>query len=215
MSAAIHYYDHTPEKRKQLVVWTLRETTFTPEDVRSWSLKTLAAMLDFGDYLGLVLLDTGHTSPIAGEQTDWLEKALKARAEHPNVIVVNHVPAYPSYRRMEGDPGQSGHGRGQPQALGALVPEVPHADRVLESHDHTFKRTKPLLADLADDNGVLYLGDGSRGRLRSPCDPEQLAYLAASSRDYHQSLHRIQGAEQFHVALDEHGLIMDVCRCAQ
>src|SRR5712692_10067740 len=56
------------------------------------------ATLDFGDYLSLVLLDTGHTSPIAGAQADWLEKTLKARAEHPNVFVVNHVPAYPSYR---------------------------------------------------------------------------------------------------------------------
>src|SRR5262249_55920683 len=31
------------------------------------------ATLDFGDYLSLVLLDTGHTSPIEGEQTEWLE----------------------------------------------------------------------------------------------------------------------------------------------
>jgi hypothetical protein len=47
------------------------------------------ATLDFGDYLSLVLLDTAHTSPIAGAQAHWLAKTLKARAEHPNVIVVN------------------------------------------------------------------------------------------------------------------------------
>src|SRR5579871_1259365 len=34
--------------------------------------------LDFGDYLSLVLLDTGHTSPIEGAQADWLENTLKA-----------------------------------------------------------------------------------------------------------------------------------------
>ena len=72
---------------------------------------------------------------------------------------------------------------------------------VLEHHDHTFKRTKPLLDGLADDNGVLYLGDGSWGRLRTPKEPDKLAYLAASSRDYHLSLHRIQGEERFHLAL--------------
>src|SRR2546421_4089634 len=66
------------------------------------------ATLDFGDYLSLVLLDTAHTSPIAGAQAHWLAKALKARAEHPNVIVVNHVPAYPSYRKM----GKEGTGEG-------------------------------------------------------------------------------------------------------
>ena len=214
MSAAIHYYDHTPEKRKQLVVWTLRETTFTPEDVRSWSLKTLAAMLDFGDYLGLVLLDTGHTSPIAGEQTDWLEKALKARAEHPNVVVVNHVPAYPSYRKAEGSNGREGTGAGNRKHWVPLFDKY-RVPVVLEHHDHTFKRTKPLLDGLANDNGVLYLGDGSWGRLRNPQSPDKLAYLAASSRDYHLSLHRIQGQERFHLALDETGRVMDVCRTGQ
>ena len=50
---------------------------------------------------------------------------------------------------------------------------------VLEHHDHTFKRTKPLLDGLAHDNGVLYLGDGSWGRLRAPQKPEKLSILAA------------------------------------
>ena len=34
------------------------------------------ATLDFGDYLSLVLLDTGHVAPIDGEQTSWLDRAL-------------------------------------------------------------------------------------------------------------------------------------------
>ena len=32
------------------------------------------ASLDFGDYLSLIFLDTGHTSPIEGAQTDWLAR---------------------------------------------------------------------------------------------------------------------------------------------
>ena len=43
--------------------------------------ETSYATLDFGDYLSLVLLDTGHNTAIAGEQTDWLEKVLRARAD--------------------------------------------------------------------------------------------------------------------------------------
>ena len=62
---------------------------------------------------------------------------------------------------------------------------------------------------------MLYLGDGSWGRLRAPQPPEKLAYLAASSRDYHLSLHRIQGQERFHLALDENGRVMDVARSGQ
>jgi hypothetical protein len=61
----------------------------------------------------------------------------------------------------------------------------------------------------------LYLGDGSWGRLRTPKTPDKLSYLAVSSKDYHMSLHRIQGRERFHVALDEHGRVMDVCRSGQ
>jgi hypothetical protein len=172
------------------------------------------ATLDFGDYLSLVLLDTGHTSTIAGEQTDWLEKTLQARAEHPNVFVVNHVPAYPSFRRMEGTDGKKGTGEDNRKHWVPLF-EKYRVPVVLEHHDHTFKRTKPLLDGHANDNGVLYLGDGSWGRLRTPKDPEKLTYLAKSSRDYHLSLHRIQDAERFHLALDENGRVMDVCRTGQ
>jgi hypothetical protein len=172
------------------------------------------ASLDFGDYLSLILLDTGHTSPIAGAQADWLEKTLKARADHPNVIAVNHVPAYPSVRRMEPVGTKAGTGEGNRKHWVPLF-EKYRVPVVLEHHDHTFKRTKPLLDGLANNNGVLYLGDGSWGRLRTPNTPEKLPFLAVSSRDYHLSLHRIQGNERFHLALDENGRVMDVCRSGQ
>ncbi len=172
------------------------------------------ATLDFGDYLSLVLLDTGHTSPIGAAQADWLAKVLKARADHPNVFAVNHVPAYPSFRKMTGSKGQEGTGERNRKHWVPLF-EKYRVPVVLEHHDHTFKRTKPLLDGLSHDNGVLYLGDGSWGQLRTPQKPEKLAYLAASSRDYHLSLHRIQGEERFHLALDEHGKVMDVCRSGQ
>jgi hypothetical protein len=172
------------------------------------------ASLDFGDYLSLVLLDTGHTTPIGGAQADWLEKTLKARAEHPHVVVVNHVPAYPSYRNYQGVSGKEGTGEGNRKHWVPLF-EKYRVPVVLEHHDHTFKRTKPLVDGLADANGVLYLGDGSWGRLRNPKSPDQLPYLAASSRDFHLSLHRLQGEERFHLALDEYGKVMDVCRTGQ
>jgi hypothetical protein len=172
------------------------------------------ACLDFGDYLSLVLLDTNHTTPVAGEQTAWLEKTLHARKDHPNVFVVNHVPAYPSYRNPEPEKGKAGTGADQRKHWVPLF-EKYRVPVVLEHHDHTFKRTKSLLGGLAHDNGVLYLGDGSWGRLRTPKTPDKLSYLAVSSRDYHMSLHRIQGRERFHVALDEHGRVMDVCRTGQ
>jgi hypothetical protein len=172
------------------------------------------ATLDFGDYLSLVLLDTGHTSAIAGDQTDWLDRTLKARKDHPHVLVVNHVPAYPSVRVGPGKKGKAGAGEEN------RTHWVPLFDKhrvpvVLEHHDHTYKRTRPLRGGLYHADGVQYLGDGTWGRLRTPYGPAKLSYLAASSRDYHLSLHRLQGAERFHLALDEHGRVMDVCRSGQ
>ena len=172
------------------------------------------AALDFGDYLSLVLLDTGHTSAIEGAQADWLAKALKERAERPHVFVVTHVPAYPSFRKMEGKDGKAGTGEGNRKHWVPLF-EKHRVPVVLEHHDHTFKRTRTLRDGLRDDDGVLYLGDGSWGRLRSPQKPESLPYLAATSRDYHLSLHRLQGEERFHLALDENGRVMDVARTGQ
>ena len=176
---------------------------------------------DFGDYLSLVLLDTGHTSPLEGEQTSWLEKALKARTDHPNVFAVNHVPAYPSFRNMApspseqaGVPAKAGTGHGNREHWCPLFDKY-RVPVVLEHHDHTFKRTKPLIDGMANDNGVLYLGDGSWGRLRSPNSPEKLSHLAIASHDYHLSLHRIQGEERFHMALDEFGRVMDVAHSGQ
>lgn len=182
--------------------------------------ETSYATLDFGDYLSLVLLDTGHNSPIEGAQTDWLAQTLAARADHSNVFVVNHVPAYPSYRNMQGTPAKDGKAATLGTGEGNRIHWVPLFEKhrvpvVLEHHDHTFKRSKPLIAGLADNNGVLYLGDGSWGRLRAPNKPEKLPFLAATSGDYHLSLHRIQGEERFHVALDESGRLMDVCRSGQ
>jgi len=172
------------------------------------------ASLDFGQYLSLILLDTGHTTPIAGDQTEWLEKTLKDRRDHPNVMVVNHVPAYPTARNMESILLLPGTGAPNRKYWVPLF-EKYRVPIVLEHHDHTFKRTKPLLGGLANDNGVMYLGDGSWGKLRAPRPPEKLPFLAALSQNYHLTLHRIQGEERFHLALDENGRVMDVCRTGQ
>ena len=172
------------------------------------------ATLDFGDYLSLVLLDTGHVSPIAGEQTDWLERTLRSREDRPHLIVVNHVPAYPSYRST-GDESENG-GTGQANRK-HWVPlfEKHNVSIVLEHHDHTFKRTRPLLGGLVDKRGIIYLGDGSWGKQRVPQTPEQRDYLAVTDRQYHLTLHRLEGDQAFHMALSEYGKVMDVCTSAK
>jgi hypothetical protein len=170
--------------------------------------KTYAA-LDFGDYLSLVLLDTGHIAPIAGEQTHWLDRTLRERSERPHLIVVNHVPAYPSFRVPDNASG-TGTGAGNRRHWVPLF-EQHNVDVVLEHHDHTFKRTHPLKGGLVDRDGIIYLGDGSWGKLRVPPDPERRPYLETATGAYHLSLHRLEGQQRFHMAMTETGRIIDVC----
>lgn len=167
-------------------------------------------VLDIGDYLSLVLLDTEHVAPIAGEQTDWLAGVLAERQSRSHLFVANHVPAYPSYRAIEGLLGGNGTGAGNRKHWCPLF-EKYNVDAVLEHHDHTFKRTFPLTGGLKDKNGVLYLGDGSWGKLRAPKTPEERPYLAASSQSYHMTVHRLEGDHRFHVALEASGKVADVC----
>ncbi|WP_437222773.1 purple acid phosphatase family protein [Planctomicrobium sp. SH661] len=172
--------------------------------------ETTYGVLDIGDYLSLVLLDTGHISPIDGEQTSWLEKTLADRRECPHLIVVNHVPAYPSYRGATSSSGKPGTGHLQRELWCPLF-ERYKVDVVLEHHDHTFKRTHPLTNGLYDKHGVIYLGDGSWGQLRALKDPENRPYLARASSQYHMTVHRLEGDDRFHVALEESGKVADVC----
>lgn len=172
------------------------------------------ATLDFGDYLSLVLLDSGHTSAVGGEQAYWLSQVLKARQDHPHVFAVNHVPAYPSARTATGTDKAAGTGEANRTHWVPLF-ERYRVPVVLEHHDHTFKRTRPLLNGHTHKDGVVYLGDGSWGRIRAAQKPEKLTMMAEVSESYHLSVHRLEDDERFHLAIGEDGRVMDTCRTTQ
>ncbi len=166
-------------------------------------------VLDFGDYMSVVLSDSGHIAPIVGEQTEWMEHVLADRRERPHLIVANHVPAYTTSRTPPSESGQNGPGAQQRLHWCPLF-EKYGVDFVLEHHDHTFKRTFPLVDGRKHKDGVVYLGDGSWGQLNSVTDLEKRPYLAKVSESYHMSIHRLEGDQRFHIAMDEHGKIADV-----
>jgi hypothetical protein len=168
------------------------------------------AALDFGQYMSMVFLDTNHTSPIGGQQTDWLEKTLKERQDCPNLFVFNHVPAYPSHRKYEMTEDENSTGEQNRKHWVPLF-ERYRVDAVFEHHDHTYKRTHPLIDSRPNANGVPYLGDGSWGKIRRPMDLDTKPYLAVTEESYHISVHRIEGPQQFHVALSDAARVADVC----
>lgn len=164
------------------------------------------ASLNFGDYLSLVLLDSNHTTPVAGDQTEWLEKTLRQREDFPAVFVHYHVPAYPSVRAFESSPSKLIRKHWVP------LFERYNVDAVMEHHDHAYKRSFPLLDGLKNDNGVPYLGDGSWGKVCPVKSPDKdHPYLAVAQESYHLSVHRLEGKTQTHLAISDADKIVDTC----
>ena len=114
-------------------------------------------VLDFGDYMTILALDSNHYSDVAGGQTSWLEAKLAERQDRAHVFPTYHVPAYPSHRSYGGSTSTEIRERWVP-----LFEEY-NIQLSFENHDHTYKRTHPIRnGEVVDDNeGIVYLGDGA------------------------------------------------------
>jgi len=138
-------------------------------------------VLDFGDYLSIVMGDTEHSNPIPGEQTDWMRTTLRQRSNVAHLIPVYHVPAWPSVRDFDN--------RESRLVREHWVPlfEENRIRLALENHDHSYKRTVPIFRNAEDaGRGVLYLGDGSWGvGTRDVHDVEETWYLAEAQKIRH------------------------------
>ncbi len=136
--------------------------------------KQLYRALDFGKYLSLILLDTGHFQPIEGRQTLWLDQALSSRTDIPFRFAVYHMAAYPSHYPYQ-DP--------IPKKIRSLWTPLFEKHKILgafEHHNHVFKRTYPIKANRIDPSGIIYFGDGSWGG--SPRKVLDMWYLAKKAR---------------------------------
>lgn len=132
-------------------------------------------VLRFGEYMSLFLLDSGHTNPIKGEQSEWLQKELALEKNTLHRFAIYHVPAFPSVRNFRLDQSTSIRRNWVPlfERYGLHV--------AFENHDHAYKRTYPLLNESVDPKGVVYIGDGSWGvRPRIPKKARKTFFLAKS-----------------------------------
>lgn len=160
--------------------------------------------LDFGDYLSLIVLDTDHTGPVEGKQTQWLRERLAERGSVTHVVPIYHVPAFPSVRDYDG---------GTPSRIREhWVPLFEqHGVRVaFEHHDHAYKRTVPIRGGAMDETGITYIGDGAWGvGTREVHDPEQTWYLERAESKRHFILMTITGEHLDLKAIDENGELID------
>ena len=166
-------------------------------------------VLDFGDYLSLISLDSSHSNLIGGKQTDWLEEILKERKGMPHIIPFYHKHAYPSHRvEPSGTPTQIW----SEQVREYWVPlfEKYGVRVALENDDHTYKRTYPLRGHRKDSSGIVYIGDGAWGvGAREPKTPEEVWYLKRSAQRNHAIIVTLHGPHQHFLMVDSDGEIFD------
>ncbi len=154
-------------------------------------------VLDFGDYMSWIVLDSGERNDIAGKQTEWLEQVLADRTNVPYVYPVYHRGAYPTIRPFETGSAKEIRDHWVPlfEEYGVRV--------VFENHDHTYKRTYPMRnGEISPEDGIVYLGDGAWGvSTRNIADPHW--YLERAAAQNHFILGTIdQNGHQFSVYND-------------
>ena len=139
-------------------------------------------VLDFGSYLSFILLDSGHTNPVYGEQKQWLQRVLTERSSVPHIFPIYHVAAWPTVRPYDGYI--------QTAIRDHWVPlfERHNVYIAFENHDHTYKRTFPIKNEQVHPGGVVYLGDGAfgrGGRGHRMHETEETWYLDRAAPDRH------------------------------
>jgi acid phosphatase type 7 len=166
--------------------------------------------LDFGRYLSVVVLDSGHTMPITGEQATWLGEALAARKEQRFIFPVYHWPAYGTAKAEKGKlPAES------KRSIEIRSQWISHFEQhgvtaVFENDHHNFKRTHPIRGHRRDDaNGIVYLGDGAWG-VTTRTVPKDAWYLAkAEPRRHLWHVTLPQSGPVLAEAVDAAGVVFD------
>jgi acid phosphatase type 7 len=159
-------------------------------------------VVDFGSYLSLFILDTGHTTSIPS-QALWLANELGRREAVTHKMAMYHVPAYPSRRDF--------HNSYSAAIRKYWVPlfEKFHLDVAFEHHDHDYKRTHPLLKGHVDAMGVIYMGDGAWGVAKPRKPRKSLYYLARSAPVRHFIGVTLQNESRRMQAISSKGELID------
>jgi hypothetical protein len=161
-------------------------------------------VLDFGKYLSLIILDTEHSNPIEGVQTEWLKTTLESRKNIMHKIPIYHVPAFPSVRDYNGT---------TQTMVRNIWPPIFEENGVriaFENHDHAYKRTFPIKDQQIDETGIVYVGDGSWGvQQREVHSLDSTWYLKKVQSIRAFTLLTLEGDQFSFISVDEDGNEID------
>lgn len=168
--------------------------------------KQIYNVLDFSNYLSILLLDSGHANAVEGKQSSWIKNELSKRHSITHRFAVYHVPAYPSVRPYSEELSQ--------KIRKNWVPcfETGGISTVFEHHDHAYKRTYLLQGNQIDPKGILYLGDGAWGvkKSRAPINSRRKRpYLAKFLAQKHFIAVTLKQDSQVFRAISCQGEVLD------
>ena len=135
-----------------------------------------------GGLVNIWILDSAYAvSPEAN--VDFVNKNMGV-VEHN--LAVYHVPLYSSY------PSGYPHGAYLREAWVEPMFDKHSFTACFENHEHTYKRTQPMVADAVAAKGTVYLGDGKMGisgmavpGIDSVLTPQQNEVFAITGTEYH------------------------------
>jgi hypothetical protein len=162
-------------------------------------------VLDFGNYLTMISLNTDHINPVDGQQAAWLERVLSERTDVPHVFPYYHVPAYPAHLNSAG----LTHTR--IREFWVPLFEKYGVRAAFENHDHAYKRTYQIRNGRVDPTGITYIGDGAWGRGPRSGNSKDEWYIKKFSAEYHAVIVTIQGNHQhFLMVNDKCEILMNI-----
>lgn len=163
-------------------------------------------VMDFGDYLSIVFLDTDHANPIDGAQSQWLQDVLDKRADTPHVFPIYHVGGFPAVR----NPDAPTHRRVREHWLPLF--ERSTVKVAFENHDHVYKRTFPIRDGRVDSRGIVYFGDGAWGTVTRELGRDHTDtawYIERAAAQRHAIVVTLQGSHQHFTVVNENGRVID------
>ncbi len=159
--------------------------------------------IDFGDYMTVVALDSGHTENVAA-QVKWLNNTLEEREKFIYKFACYHRPAWGTGVKDDAV---------DIQRLWSPIFERHRIDAAFENDHHVYKRTYPLIGGKRDDmNGVMYIGDGAWGtRTRGIAGNWKVKrpFLAHAESVNHLIKVKVERGKVTYKALEADGSIID------